>query len=336
MSIKIGINGLGRIGRCVMRAIIEEGFDDIELVAVNGPAATENHVHLLQFDSVHGRFLGEIVHDEAVDTIDMGRGPIKMFHTRNPAEIPWGELGVDVVLECTGKFSTKEACQVHLQQGAKKVLISAPAKDDCPTFVYGVNDANIESWMDVISIGSCTTNCLAPVAKVLNDQFGIEAGYMTTVHAYTGDQNLVDGSHADMRRARAAGLSMVPTKTGAAKAIGLVLPELQGKLKGAAIRVPTPNVSLVELNFISHEKVIAEVVNAAIGEAAGGVMKGVLAVNEAPLVSTDFNHRSESSIFDATQTSVVDEKLVHVAAWYDNEWGFSCRMLDMAKRVLED
>ena len=336
MTIKIGINGLGRIGRCVMRAIIEEGFDDVELIAVNGPAATENHLHLLQYDSVHGRFAGEIVHDEAADTIDMGRGPIKMFHTRNPAEIPWGELGVDVVLECTGKFSTKEACQVHLQQGAKKVLISAPAKDDCPTFVYGVNDAEIESWMDVISIGSCTTNCLAPVAKVLNDQFGIEAGYMTTVHAYTGDQNLVDGSHADMRRARAAGLSMVPTKTGAAKAIGLVLPELQGKLKGAAIRVPTPNVSLVELNFISREKVIAEVVNAAIGEAAGGIMKGVLAVNEAPLVSTDFNHRSESSVFDATQTSVVDEKLVHVAAWYDNEWGFSCRMLDMAKRVLED
>jgi glyceraldehyde 3-phosphate dehydrogenase len=336
MTIKIGINGLGRIGRCVMRAIIEEGFDDVELVAVNGPAATENHVHLLQYDSVHGRFAGKIVHDEAADTIDMGRGPIKMFHTRNPAEIPWGELGVDVVLECTGRFATKEACQVHLQQGAKKVLISSPAKDDCPTFVYGVNDADIESWMDVISIGSCTTNCLAPVAKVLNDQFGIEAGYMTTIHAYTGDQNLVDGSHADMRRARAAALSMVPTKTGAAKAIGLVLPELQGKLKGAAIRVPTPNVSLVELNFISREKVIAEVVNAAIGEAAGGVMQGVLAVNEAPLVSTDFNHRSESSIFDATQTSVVDEKLVHVAAWYDNEWGFSCRMLDMAKRVLED
>ena len=331
--IKIGINGLGRIGRCVMRAIIEEGYADIELVAVNGPADTSTHIQLLKYDSVHGRFTGDIIHDADADTIDMGRGPVKVYHTRNPQEIPWGELGVDVVLECTGKFATKEACQVHLDQGAKKVLISAPAKDDCPTFVYGVNDADIENWMDVISIGSCTTNCLAPVAKVLDDQFGIASGYMTTIHAYTGDQNLVDGSHSDLRRARAAALSMVPTKTGAAKAIGLVLPQLQGKLQGAAIRVPTPNVSLVELNFISEQPVIADVINAAIGEAAGGAMKGVLAVNEEPLVSIDFCHRAESSIFDATQTNVVGEKLVHVAAWYDNEWGFSCRMLDMAKRV---
>lgn len=335
MTIKIGINGLGRIGRCVMRAMIEQGYDDIELVAVNGPAPTPNHVQLLKYDSVHGRFAGEIIHDEAADTIDMGRGAIKMFHTRNPAEIPWGDMGVDVVLECTGKFSTKEACQVHLQQGARKVLISAPAKDDCPTFVYGVNDSDIEDWMDVISIGSCTTNCLAPVAKVLNDEFGIESGYMTTIHAYTGDQNLVDGSHSDLRRARAASLSMVPTKTGAAKAISLVLPELEGKLQGAAIRVPTPNVSLVELNFVSKNPVIADVVNAAIGAAAGGAMKGVLAVSDEPLVSIDYCHRPESSIFDAMQTKVVGDNFVHVAAWYDNEWGFSCRMLDMAKRVLD-
>lgn len=334
MTIKIGINGLGRIGRCVMRALIEQDYQDIELVAVNGPAPTPSHIQLLKYDSVHGRFAGDIRYDEGADSIDMGRGAIKMFHTRNPAEIPWGDLGVDVVLECTGHFATKEACQVHLQQGAKKVLISSPAKDDCPTFVYGVNDDSLEGWMDVISIGSCTTNCLAPVAQVLHEEFGIESGYMTTVHAYTGDQNLVDGSHADPRRARAAALSMVPTKTGAAKAIGLVLPELAGKLQGAAIRVPTPNVSLVELNFVSKQQVVADVVNAAIGEAADGRLRGVLAVNDEPLVSVDFTHRSESSIFDATQTKVVGTHFVHVAAWYDNEWGFSCRMLDMAKRVM--
>lgn len=334
MTIKIGINGLGRIGRCVMRALVEEGYDNVELVAVNGPAPTQTHLQLLKYDSVHGRFNGSITHDEAADTIDMGRGPIRVLHTRNPEEIPWGEFGVEVVLECTGKFLTKEACQTHLQQGAKKVLISAPAKDDCPTFVYGVNDADLEDWMDVISIGSCTTNCLAPLAKVLNDQFGIDSGYMTTIHAYTGDQNLVDGSHHDLRRARAAALSMVPTKTGAAKAIGLVLPEMNGKLQGTAIRVPTPNVSLVDLTFVSKSAVVADVVNAAIGEAAGGAMKGVLAVNDEPLVSTDFCHRSESAIFDATQTRVVGDRLVHVAAWYDNEWGFSCRMLDMSMKVL--
>lgn len=333
MSIKIGINGLGRIGRCVMRAIIEEGYNDIELVAVNGPADTPTHKHLLQYDSIHGRFNGDIVYDEVNDTLDMGRGPVKILHTRNPSDLPWGELGVDVVLECSGKFVTREACQAHLQQGAKKVLISAPAKDDCPTFVYGVNHEDLADWMDVISIGSCTTNALAPVARVLHEQFGIESGYMTTIHAYTGDQNLVDGSHSDLRRARAAALSMAPTKTGAAKAIGLVLPELEGKLQGAAIRVPVANVSLVELTFISADTVIEPVVNAAIGEAAGEALKGVLAVSDEPLVSGDFCHRPESAIFDTTQTKVTGGRLVHVAAWYDNEWGFSCRMLDMAKRV---
>lgn len=333
MTIRIGINGLGRIGRCVLRALIEERYDDVEVVAVNGPAETKTHIQLLKYDSVHGRFPGDITHDEAADTIDMGRGPIKMFHTRNPEEIPWGELGVEVVLECTGKFNTAEACQVHLQQGAKKVLISAPAKDECPTFVYGVNDDDIKDFHDVISVGSCTTNCLAPIAMVLNDEFGVESGYMTTIHAYTGDQNIVDSSHKDLRRARAAAVSMVPTSTGAAKAIGLVLPELAGKLQGAAIRVPTPNVSLVDLTFVSKEPVVADVVNAALFDAAAEGLRGILATNDEPLVSIDFCHRPESSIADLTQTKVVGDHLVHISAWYDNEWGFSCRMLDMAKKI---
>lgn len=333
MTIRIGINGLGRIGRCVMRAVIEEGYNDIEIVAVNGPAPTAMHKQLLAYDSVHGRFNKEIKVDESADTLDMGRGPITVLHTRNPEEIPWGKMGVDVVLECTGHFTSAAACQVHLDQGAKKVLISAPASDECPTIVYGVNHESLEDWQDVISIGSCTTNCLAPLAAVLHDRFGIESGYMTTVHAYTGDQNLVDGSHKDMRRARAATMSMVPTKTGAAKAIGQVLPALNGKLKGAAIRVPTPNVSLVGFTFVATDSVAADLVNAALVEAANDKLKGILATSDEPLVSIDFTHRSESSIVDLTQTSVVGDRLVHVAAWYDNEWGFSCRMLDMARLV---
>lgn len=333
MSIRIGINGLGRIGRCVMRAIIEQGYDDIVLVAANGPAPTLTHLHLLHYDSVHGRFGGTIIHDEAANTLDMGRGPIKMLHTRDPKTLDWAALGVDVVMECTGAFTTAEQCQIHLQRGAKKVLLSAPAKDECPTFVYGVNHAEVQDWMDVMSIGSCTTNALAPVAKVLHDAFTIESGYMTTIHSYTGDQNLVDGSHADLRRARSAALSMVPSKTGAAKAIGLVLPALEGKLSGSAIRVPTANVSLVDLTVNVKEPVVADVVNAALSNAANGALKGVLAVNDAPLVSVDFCHRPESAIADLTQTKVVAGTLVHVAAWYDNEWGFSCRMLDMARVV---
>ncbi len=340
MTIKVGINGLGRIGRCVMRAALEEGFDGIEIVAVNGPAAIETHLHLLKYDSVHGRFAGEVEAGETKDgheTIVMSLGDRKqamaLFHTREPKDIPWGELGVDVVLECTGKFATAADCQVHLQQGAKKVLISAPAKDECPTIVYGVNNDALESFHDVISIGSCTTNCLAPIAKVLDDTFGIEAGVMTTIHAYTGDQNLVDGSHKDLQRARAAGLSMVPTKTGAAKAIGLVLPQLQGKLTGSAIRVPTANVSLVDLTVTVKNATSAEIVNAALMTAAKGDMEGVLAVSDEPLVSIDFCHHPASSIADLNGTQVVDGNLVRVAAWYDNEWGFSCRMLDMAQLV---
>lgn len=331
MTIRIGINGLGRIGRCVLRAVYEEAFDDIEVVAVNGPAENAAHAHLLKWDSVHGRFPGEITYTD--ETINLGKNDIKVYHTRDPQEIPWGDLGVDVVLECTGKFNSAADCQVHLQQGAKKVLISAPASDECPTVVYGVNHDSIKDYNDVISVGSCTTNCLAPIAKVLHDNFGIERGYMTTIHAYTGDQNLVDGSHKDMRRARAAGLSMVPTKTGAAKAIGLVLPELEGRLHGTAIRVPTPNVSMVDLTVVTKGAVSADIVNAALSEAANGDLKGVLAVNSEPLVSIDFCHNPASSIADLTQTSVVDGTMLHVASWYDNEWGFSCRMLDMAKVV---
>ncbi len=333
MTIKIGINGLGRIGRCVLRAIVEHGYDDIEVVAVNGPAETSMHKHLLAYDSVHGRFAGNIIYDEKADTLDMGRGRFKVVHTRDAKDINWKRLGVDVVLECTGKYVSAKDCQIHLQQGAKKVLISAPAKDECPTFVYGVNHGELESWHDIISVGSCTTNALAPVAKVLHDAFTIQSGYMTTVHAYTGDQNLVDGSHADLRRARAAGVSMIPTKTGAAKALGLVIPDLAGKLNGSAIRVPTANVSMVDLTVLVKEPVVADVVNAALSNAAGGVLKGVLAVCDEQLVSIDYAHRAESSIADLTQTKVVGTNLVHVAAWYDNEWGFSCRMLDMARLV---
>ncbi|MCI5050186.1 MAG: type I glyceraldehyde-3-phosphate dehydrogenase [Rickettsiales bacterium] len=333
MTVKIAINGLGRIGRCVLRAVIEERMDDIEVVAVNGPAPTETHLQLLKYDSVHGRFNGEIAYDVDNDTLDMGRGAFPVFHSRNPAELPWGDLGVDVVMECTGVFKSVDDCQVHLNQGAKKVLISAPASGDCTTVVYGVNNDAVRADDHVLSVGSCTTNCLAPVAHVLNDAVGINSGYMTTIHAYTGDQNIVDSSHKDLRRARAAAMSMVPTSTGAAKAIGLVLPELAGKLQGSAIRVPTPNVSLVDLTFVADRDTNAEAINKALKAAASGSLKGVLGINEEPLVSIDFCHRSESSIADLTQTKVVGDRLVHISSWYDNEWGFSCRMLDMAKLV---
>ena len=331
MTIKIGINGLGRIGRCVARAIVAEGYDDIQLVAANGSAANENHAHLLQFDSVHGRFQNTITFDDA--GIDMGRGKIKITHERDPHAVRWDELGVDIVLECTGAFNTKEAASAHLKSGAKKVLISAPAGDDCPTFVYGVNCGKLTAEHNVFSIGSCTTNALAPVAKVLNDAFGIESGFMTTIHAYTGDQNLVDGSHKDPRRARAAGLSMVPTKTGAAKAIGLVLPELAGKLNGVAIRVPTANVSMIDLTAVLKKSVTKEQVNDALKAASAAMPKNVLKVDDRPLVSIDYTSDNGSSIVDLTGTSVVGGNLVRVASWYDNEWGFSCRMLDLARKV---
>ncbi len=331
MTIKVGINGLGRIGRCVARAIVEEGYDDIQLVAANGSAANEYHAHLLQYDSVHGRFKNTISYDE--NSIDMGRGKITITHERDPKKIDWAKLGVDIVLECTGAFNSKDAASVHLGQGAKRVLISAPAGDDCPTFVYGVNCDKVTDADTVLSVGSCTTNALAPIAKVLNDTFGIQSGYMTTIHAYTGDQNLVDGSHKDLRRARAAALAMVPTKTGAAKAIGLVLPELAGKLSGTAIRVPVPNVSMVDLTVVVNKATTKEDVNEALKAASAKMKKNVLKVDERPLVSIDYTSDNGSTIVDLTATSVVGGNLVRVASWYDNEWGFSCRMLDMVRRV---
>ena len=331
MTVKIGINGLGRIGRCVARAIVSEGYDDIELVAANGSADNATHAHLLQFDSVHGRFQNKITWDDA--GIDMGRGHIKITHERDPKKIDWAGLGVDIVLECTGAFNSKDAASVHLGQGARKVIISAPAGDDCPTFVYGVNCNQLKPEHAVFSIGSCTTNCLAPVAKMLNDTFGIESGFMTTIHAYTGDQNLVDGSHKDARRARAAALSIVPSKTGAAKAIGLVLPELAGKLSGVSMRVPVPNVSMIDLTAVLKKKVTREEVNEALTAASAKMLPNVLKVDDRPLVSSDYTGDNGSSIVDLTGTSVVGDNFVRVASWYDNEWGFSCRMLDLARKA---
>lgn len=328
MTIKIGINGLGRIGRCVMRAVIETDRKDIEIVAVNGPADINTHVHLLQYDSVHGTFRGAV---KAVgDAIDMGRGAIPLMRERDATKLDWGRYGADIVLECTGKFTRKADASVHLSRGAKKVLVSAPSPDADSTIVYGVNNGALKKEHTVISVGSCTTNCLAPVAKVIHDGVGIESGFMTTIHSYTGDQNIVDGSHKDLRRARAAAMSMVPTTTGAAKALGLVLPELAGKLDGTSIRVPTPNVSLVDLSFAAKRDTSKEELNALLKDAAANAMKGVLGISELPLVSIDFNHSPYSSIADLPTTFVVNKRFGRVAAWYDNEWGFSLRMLDVA------
>ena len=331
MTINIGINGLGRIGRSVARAIIEEGYDDIRLVAANGAAPNETHAHLLQFDSVHGRFRNTITFDES--GIDMGRGHITITHERDPKKIDWKKLGVDIVLECTGAFNSMEAASVHLAQGARRVLISAPASDDCPTIVYGVNDQTVTPEHTVISVGSCTTNCLAPVAQALDKTFGIVAGSMTTIHAYTSDQNIQDGTHKDLRRARAAALSMIPTKTGAAKAIGLVLPHLAGKLSGSAIRVPTANVSLVDLVVSLAKPTTKEAVNAALVTAAQSLPKNVMKTDTRPLVSVDYVHDNASAIVDLTATTVTGGTLARVAAWYDNEWGFSCRMLDVVRKL---
>jgi glyceraldehyde 3-phosphate dehydrogenase len=331
MTINIGINGLGRIGRSVARAIIEEGYDDITLVAANGSAPNETHAHLLQFDSVHGRFQHHIAVDDK--GLDMGRGHITITHERDPNTIDWNALGVDLVLECTGAFNSREAASIHLARGARRVLISAPASDDCPTIVYGVNDQIITPEHTVVSVGSCTTNCLAPVAQALDAEFGIIAGSMTTIHAYTSDQNIQDGTHKDLRRARAAALSMVPTKTGAAKAIGLVLPQLAGRLSGSAIRVPTANVSLVDLVVSLAKPTTKEAVNAALVAAAKALPKNVMKTDTRPLVSVDYVHDNASAIVDLTATTVTGGALARVAAWYDNEWGFSCRMLDMARKL---
>jgi len=326
MTKKIAINGLGRIGRCVIRALIESGRTDIEIVAINGPAPIETHLHLLKYDSVHGAFRGEV--KAGSGGINAGRGLMKLTHEKDISKLDW--KGVDIVFECSGKFTKRADAAKHIEQGAKKVLISAPSPDADATIVYGVNNAALKASDTVISVGSCTTNCLAPVAQVLNNAVGIESGFMTTIHSYTGDQNLVDGSHKDLRRARAATMALVPTSTGAAKAIGLVLPELEGKLDGTAIRVPTPNVSLVDLTFLSAKDTGRQTLNEAIITASKGALKGVLAISDEPLVSLDFNHHPASAIFDLTGTVVTNKRFCRVAAWYDNEWGFSCRMLDVA------
>ncbi len=328
MTVKIAINGLGRIGRCVLRAVTELARDDIEIVAVNGPAPTDTHVHLLKYDSTHGAF--PHVKKISEDAIEVAGKIIPIFHERDASKLPWGKLGVDIVLECTGVMKGKKEAMAHINAGAKKVIISAPADDADATIVYGVNNDALKKEHQIISIGSCTTNCLSPVAKVLNDTIGIEHGFMTTIHAYTNDQNILDGTHKDLRRARTAGSSMIPTSTGAAKAIGIVIPELKSKLDGVAVRVPTPNVSLIDLTFNSSRTTNAAEINEIIEKAANGAMKGVLAYCTEPLVSIDFNHNPNSSIFDALGTKVVGGNFCRVAAWYDNEWGFSVRMLDVA------
>jgi glyceraldehyde 3-phosphate dehydrogenase len=328
MAVRVAINGFGRIGRLVLRAIAESGRKDIEVVAINDLGSVDANALLLKYDSVHGRFPGKI--KTMKSSMDLGRGPIKVLAERDPAKLPWSDLGVDIALECTGLFTAREKAAAHLTAGAKKVLISAPGEDSDLTVVYGVNHSALKKSHKIVSNASCTTNCLAPVAQVLHKACGIEQGYMTTIHAYTGDQNTVDTLHKDPRRARAAGVSMIPTSTGAAKAVGLVLPELKGKLDGTSIRVPTPNVSVIDLVFTAKKKTTAEEVNAAIIAASKGPLKGILATTDEPNVSIDFNHNPASSTFDLTQTQVIEGKLVRVLSWYDNEWGFSNRMGDTA------
>jgi glyceraldehyde 3-phosphate dehydrogenase len=331
MVTRIAINGLGRIGRCITRAIFENDRADIELVALNGPAKLEDHAHLLKYDSVHGQFPYDI--QVSGDSLVIAGRTIPVYRERDPNNLSWEAHDVDIVLECTGKFTKRDDAAVHLKSGAKKVIVSAPCDGADSTIVYGVNNHQLESSHDVISIGSCTTNALAPIAKVLGDNIGIESGFMTTIHAYTNDQNVLDGSHKDPRRARACAMSMIPTSTGAAKAIGLVLPELEGKLAGSAVRVPTPNVSLVDLSFMASRDTSAEEINSLMSKAANNELKGVLAIAPTKLVSIDFNHNSHSSIFDPYETKVVNNKFCRVISWYDNEWGFSVRMLDVASMM---
>jgi glyceraldehyde 3-phosphate dehydrogenase len=326
MAVKVAINGFGRIGRNILRAIIESGRTDIEVVAINDLGPVETNAHLLRFDSVHGRFPATVT--TTADSIDVGRGPMLVTAIKNPADLPWGH--VDIVLECTGIFTSKEKCLAHLENGAKRVLISAPGEGADKTIVFGVNHGTLTKDDLVVSNASCTTNCLAPFAKVLNDAIGIEKGMMTTIHSYTGDQPTLDTMHKDLYRARAAALSMIPTSTGAAKAVGLVLPELKGKLDGFAIRVPTPNVSVVDLKFIAKRATSVDEVNAAIKSAATGALKGILGYTEYKNVSSDFNHDPHSSVFHMDQTKVMDGTFVSVLSWYDNEWGFSNRMADTA------
>ncbi|MFP5448922.1 MAG: type I glyceraldehyde-3-phosphate dehydrogenase [Alphaproteobacteria bacterium] len=328
MTVRVAINGFGRIGRLVLRSIIEHGRTDIEVVAINDLGPVETNAHLLRYDSVHGRFPGVVTVDG--DTINVGRGPIKVTAIRNPAELPHKELGVDIALECTGLFTTKEKAAAHLEAGAKRVLVSAPCDNADKTIVFGVNHEVLTKDDLIVSNASCTTNCLAPIAKVIHELCGIERGYMTTIHAYTGDQPTLDTMHKDPYRGRAAAMSMIPTSTGAAKAVGLVLPELAGKLDGSSIRVPTPNVSVVDLKFVPGRKVTKDEINAALQAAADGAMKGVLDTSNDPLVSIDLNHIAASSTAALPQTQIIEGQLGRVLSWYDNEWGFSTRMSDTA------
>ncbi len=328
MAVNVAINGFGRIGRLVLRGIIESGRKDINVVAINDLGSIDANAHMLQYDSVHGILNAKVRTNKS--GINVNGKTIKVTSERDPANLPWEKLGVDIVLECTGLFTSQEDAGKHIQAGAKRVLVSAPASGADLTVVYGVNHTKLRKKHKIVSNASCTTNCLAPVAHVLNKTCGIARGYMTTIHAFTGDQSTVDMLHSDPRRARAASLSMIPTSTGAAKAVGLVLPELVGKLDGTAIRVPTPNVSLIDLVFEAKKKTSVEQVNAAILKASEGALKGVLGVCDAPLVSIDFNHNPNSSTFDLTQTQIVGGKLVRVLSWYDNEWGFANRMSDTA------
>jgi len=326
MAVKVAINGFGRIGRNVLRALVESGRTDVQVVAINDLGPVETNAHLIRFDSVHGRFPGTVT--TGADTIDVGRGPIRVTAIRDPKELPWGD--VDVALECTGIFTDRPKAALHLENGSKRVLVSAPSGGADKTIVFGVNHDALTKDDLVVSNASCTTNCLAPVAYVLNNAIGIDKGFMTTIHSYTGDHPTLDTLHKDLYRGRAAALSMIPTSTGAAKAVGLVLPALNGKLDGVAIRVPTPNVSVVDFKFLPSRKTSVDEINAAIRAAADGPLKGVLGYTDQPNVSSDFNHDPHSSIFHLDQTKVMDGDFVRVMSWYDNEWGFSNRMLDTA------
>ncbi len=328
MAVKVAISGFGRIGRNVLRAIAEAKRKDLQVVAINDLVSAKDNAHLFKYDSVHGRFPGTVKVEG--DTLDVGMGPIRVLAERDPRKLPWKDLGIDIVMECTGIFTDRDKAAAHLEAGAKRVLVSAPSKGADLTVVYGVNHDKLKADHKVVSNASCTTNCLAPVAKVLNGLCGIKSGFMTTIHAYTNDQNILDQAHKDMRRARAAALSMIPTSTGAASAVGLVLPELKGKLDGTAIRVPTPNVSVVDLKIIPGRETSVDEINKAMERAASQELKGVLAVTNEQVVSIDFNHDPASSTFDLTGTQIVDGGLVRVLSWYDNEWGFSNRMSDTA------
>lgn len=326
MGIKIGINGMGRIGRCTLASIIENDRNDVEVIKINASGPIETNAHLLKYDSVHGKFKNDIKVEN--DTMNVGKGPIKVFSSYDPTDLDWS--GVDVLLECSGKFKSREKAQLHLNQGAKKILISAPGENVDKTIVYGVNHNNLTPKDLIVSNASCTTNCLAPIAKVLNDAIGIKNGIMTTIHSYTGDQPTLDRRHSNLYRARAAALSIIPTSTGAAKAIGEVLPELSGKLDGSALRVPTPNVSAVDLTFTANVDTSVREVNEIIAQAAVSSMQNIISYETEPKVSIDFNHESYSANFAPDQTKVIQDRLVRVLAWYDNEWGFSCRMIDNA------